>query len=243
MSRLLRRLFARELHTTSTRRPVRRASDVRARLLLQGLEGRIAPAQFTVSNTNDSGAGSLRQAILDANAGAGADTIVFSAVFNSTQTISLTTTPDTSNASALTITDSVTMTGPGASLLTVRRAPGATTPQMRIFSVNGPGVINVTITGMTITGGNTAGNAPGLPGNGPTGDGAALQMFDDTVVLDRVVITGNTSGSEGGGIDVVSGVGTGGGGGFLTIRNSTVSGNTATGTPPVGSFGGAGGGI
>ena len=35
-------------------------------------------ATFTVSNTNDSGAGSLRQAILDANATSGADTINFS---------------------------------------------------------------------------------------------------------------------------------------------------------------------
>jgi hypothetical protein len=37
-----------------------------------------SPAQaatFTVTNTNDSGAGSLRQAILDANAAAGEDTI------------------------------------------------------------------------------------------------------------------------------------------------------------------------
>jgi len=34
-------------------------------------------ATFTVTNTNDSGAGSLRQAILDANATAGADTIAF----------------------------------------------------------------------------------------------------------------------------------------------------------------------
>src|SRR5215468_6049300 len=32
---------------------------------------------FTVTNTNDSGAGSLRQAILDANANAGLDTIAF----------------------------------------------------------------------------------------------------------------------------------------------------------------------
>src|SRR5690242_6560064 len=37
----------------------------------------LAAATFTVTNTNDSGAGSLRQAILDANATAGADTIVF----------------------------------------------------------------------------------------------------------------------------------------------------------------------
>ena len=34
-------------------------------------------ATFTVTNTDDSGAGSLRQAILDANANAGADTITF----------------------------------------------------------------------------------------------------------------------------------------------------------------------
>jgi hypothetical protein len=39
-------------------------------------------ATFTVTNTNDSGAGSLRQAVLDANAAAGADTIVFDASFN-----------------------------------------------------------------------------------------------------------------------------------------------------------------
>ena len=36
-----------------------------------------AGTTFTVTNTNDSGAGSLRQAILDANANAGADTIAF----------------------------------------------------------------------------------------------------------------------------------------------------------------------
>jgi hypothetical protein len=34
-------------------------------------------ATFTVTNTNDAGAGSLRQAITDANAAAGADTIEF----------------------------------------------------------------------------------------------------------------------------------------------------------------------
>jgi hypothetical protein len=48
-------------------------------------------ATFPVTNTNDSGAGSLRQAILDANAMAGADTINFDAgVFATPQTITLT---------------------------------------------------------------------------------------------------------------------------------------------------------
>ncbi len=38
---------------------------------------RLSAATFTVTNTNDAGAGSLRQAILDANANAGADTVAF----------------------------------------------------------------------------------------------------------------------------------------------------------------------
>ena len=50
----------------------------RAALLffLAGADFAIADT-FTVSNTNQTGAGSLRQAILDANAAPGLDTIVF----------------------------------------------------------------------------------------------------------------------------------------------------------------------
>jgi hypothetical protein len=43
----------------------------------EALEDRLAPAVFTVTTTADAGAGSLRQAILDANATPGADTIQF----------------------------------------------------------------------------------------------------------------------------------------------------------------------
>ncbi len=49
-------------------------------LAVEELEARVAPATFTVVNANDSGAGSLRQAILDANAAGGADDIAFSGV-------------------------------------------------------------------------------------------------------------------------------------------------------------------
>ena len=45
---------------------------------LEELERRLAPAVFTVSNANDSGDGSLRQALLAANATPGLDTINFS---------------------------------------------------------------------------------------------------------------------------------------------------------------------
>ncbi|HEV3237956.1 MAG TPA: hypothetical protein VGZ25_13275, partial [Gemmataceae bacterium] len=49
----------------------------RAKPAVELLEDRTAPAVFTVTNTADSGLGSLRQAILDANAAVGADTIQF----------------------------------------------------------------------------------------------------------------------------------------------------------------------
>ncbi|HSW25437.1 MAG TPA: DUF4347 domain-containing protein, partial [Burkholderiaceae bacterium] len=59
-------------------------------------------ASFTVTNTNDSGAGSLRQAIIDANALAGADTITFNIGGGGVHTINL--------ASSLpAITDAVTL--------------------------------------------------------------------------------------------------------------------------------------
>ena len=44
---------------------------------LVALEARDVPAAFTVSNVEDSGAGSFRQAVLDANANTEADTIAF----------------------------------------------------------------------------------------------------------------------------------------------------------------------
>src|SRR5262249_39378786 len=47
------------------------------RLRLEGLESRAVPTVFTVTNGNDSGAGTLRQAILDANAAPGLDSISF----------------------------------------------------------------------------------------------------------------------------------------------------------------------
>ena len=57
----LRRLF-----------PTRTPSRPIARLRFDRLEDRSVPAVFTVSTTADAGAGSLRQAILDSNAAAGA---------------------------------------------------------------------------------------------------------------------------------------------------------------------------
>ena len=50
---------------------------IRLTLIVSLTASPLFAATFTVTNTADSGAGSLRQAILDANANPGADTIAF----------------------------------------------------------------------------------------------------------------------------------------------------------------------
>src|SRR6266571_1464429 len=58
-----------------------------SRLCLEPLEDRQLLSTFLVNNTNDSGAGSLRQAILDANSNPGLDTIAFDVNGGGVQTI------------------------------------------------------------------------------------------------------------------------------------------------------------
>lgn len=107
-------------------RPVRGA-QTRTRLRFVALEDRRTPATFTVLNKDNAGIGSLRQAIVDANAAAGADTIVFdSAFFSAGRTIALTT-------GELSITDPVTITGPGAKQATV-----SGNKTSRVFNINIP---------------------------------------------------------------------------------------------------------
>lgn len=59
-------------------RMFRMALDVPSRTRFDSLEPRVLLSTFAVTNTADSGGGSLRQAILNANASVGADTIIFS---------------------------------------------------------------------------------------------------------------------------------------------------------------------
>jgi hypothetical protein len=211
MSRLFRRLFARTVPTARRTRAARSASSFRARLLLQALEGRVAPAVFAVSNLNDAGPGSLRQAVLDANATPGADTITFDGtLFATPRTISLT-------SGDLTVTDAVTISGPGAGLLTVRRDQAAAT-SFRIFTFAGATPFIATLSAMTISGG----QATNAAATGGTSGGGVFVGGGGLVVQD-VVVGGNTAAADGGGIAATAA--------NLTLRNSTVTSNAAGANP------------
>ena len=132
-----------------------------------------APAAgIEVSNLNDAGAGSLRQAILDANLNPGADVITFQP--SVTGTILLTT-------GEIAITDSVDIQGPGARSLAVDSTA-------RIFTISGSTSVTVVISGLTLTGGQAAGN------------GGAIANAGANVTLRFVTVSGNNATAEGGAI-------------------------------------------
>jgi predicted outer membrane repeat protein len=113
------------------------------RLRMEPLEDRRMLATFTVTNLLDGAVtaagqlpGSLRQAIFDANAIAGADEIVFE---NTTGTINL-------SAGEYVITQGLTITGPGKDLLTIDAQQ-----QSRIMRIENTG--NLIVSGITFENG------------------------------------------------------------------------------------------
>lgn len=184
-------------------------SALRPRLAVRSLEGRWVPATFMVSNlldgpVNASGdlPGSLRQAIFDANALAGNDVIDLSGLVG---TLPL-------SAGQFSITDHVSLVGPGAGQMTID-AVGAS----RHFFVNDgtASVINVSLSGLKLTGGVSTSD-----------DGGSIQCGNESLSLDGMVITGNKLDgffSYGAGIAMSIG----GLGGSLTINNTTIADNNA----------------
>jgi len=194
----IRNLFARPVN-----RPFCRA-QFRARPALEVLEDRWVPSAIVVNNPTDTpvaGLIDLRQAIAMANTNVGDDTITFDkTVFNTPKTITL-------GGTQLELTDTTgatTITGPNKGV-TVDAGGNS-----RVFQVD-PSV-TASISGMTITGGNTAGTGGGL--------------YNDrgTLTLTNCTVNGNTS-TQGG--LLLAGGGLANYFGTTKLSNCTVSGNSA----------------
>jgi hypothetical protein len=181
------------------------------------LAAKPALADSTVTNTNDSGAGSLRQAILDANATAGADTISFNIPATDPNCNANTGVCTISPASLLpNVTETVTIDGytqPGASENTLAKGDDADL-RIRLDGVNTAGISF----GLRITAGNSVVRGLSItrfPGEGIDIVGASA---------DNNTIEGNFIGITPGGKDMGNGNG-------LSVR-SGASGNTVGGTTP-----------
>jgi len=193
-------------------------------------------ATSEVTNTNDSGAGSLRDAINGACPGA---TTTFNiptsdpGFSGGVYTITLT-------SGQLTIGKNLTINGLGANVLTVKRSTAGGTPRFRVLTVNSGAT--VTLSGLTISNGHTTDGVTG-PGTVTGGLGGGISN-SGALTLANVIVSGNRTGI-GSPSDLGAAGGNGGGihnTGTLTLNSSTVSGNT-TGVGGSGGQGGHGAGV
>jgi hypothetical protein len=163
------------------------------------LEDRALLSTLTVSNTSDSSPGSLRAAINQANSSGGTATIIFSSLFHTAQTITLT-------GGLLDLTGThgtTTIQGPGAGLLSVSGNQAS-----QVFQVEHG--VTAWISGLTIIGGHSQKSRGGLVNYGTAtltdctvsgntaGAGGGLMNFVGTTTLTDCTISGNTADSGGG---------------------------------------------
>lgn len=197
-------------------------------------------ATFTVTNLNDSGPGSLRQAILDANNALGADTIIFqgSALVGVLRTVG-----------GLLITDTLTILGPngdgadltieGDNIHRIFRIDYGKTANLYFLHLQSGGIENsgtLLLDRSSILSSNFGNNGNGgaiyndsygiltinhgyFQRNSTAGSGGAIYNYG-ALTINNSTLHINSAGSAGGGIGI--------GGGTVTVNNSTISSNTAS---------------
>jgi len=187
------------------------------------LAGGVSAATFTVTNTNDSGAGSLRQAILDANGTAGADTIAFAIPASGVQTIVLATPlPDITEALQI-----MGFTQPGSSANT--NGPGLADNSVHLIEIDGTnsgggiaaGVLRISAGVSFVVDGLVINRAPGaaVQVNGATGTISGSFLGTDA--------SGTTAHSNFFGVEV-EGTGAVQIGGLLPAQRNVISGNNGS---------------
>jgi predicted outer membrane repeat protein len=205
-----------------TTRSSRRGTDLspsfhsRRRLRFEPLETRELLAVVTVTTVADTvdfndGVTSLREAIFATNLVEGADEIRFAPSLTAGGAAAILLTQG-----ELTITDDLTITGPGAELLTIDASGNDPTPRekngdgTRVFNVD-DGILgsiqNVSLSRLTLTGGDVLGS------------GGAIYSRD-TLALSDSIIHANAASVDGGGVFSEFG--------SLTVINSRVSANQLT---------------
>jgi Ca2+-binding RTX toxin-like protein len=179
---------------------------------------------FTVTNLDDSGAGSLRDAVEDANSDTAPDRILFRSKLSGEITLT---------GGELYIDTPIEIRGPGARRLTISGGGDS-----RIFMITPPFRTDVSISGLRLSDGHAQGR------------GGAIFVEDADFTLSESAVTGNVAEDWGGGVyayesdarivdstisdnRALGGLGGDGGGIFtfdeMRLENSTVSGNSATG--------------
>jgi hypothetical protein len=220
-SRLRKRPSICSPHGGASRRP----ATPRFRPLLEALEDRWLPAQIglSVSSLADAGPGTLREALLWADAGRQSDK--FAIGFAVSGTIDLQSPlPDLNN--------SISIQGPGAGSLTVERAAGASFASAIVTVDAGR---TASLSGLTIANGNAGGilnsgtlavSGCTISGNTAADGGGILNNEFATLTVSGCTLSDNSAQggpfASGGGIFNAEG-------GTLTVSSSILSGNSAVG--------------
>jgi predicted outer membrane repeat protein len=215
------------------------------RLRIEPLEARETPAVFTVTNLNTSGANSLDYAISWADSHPGPDEIVFDpGLFATPRTIQLTRSlPEINPLATGTDPDAITITGPGADLLTITRDPNAG-GQFPMFDIRAG---SIRMSGFTIAGGDGAEDTGGIYQHAGTLSlenmvfannkgvrGAAVWAHHAPVEVRNCTFTGNVATGDGGAIWVGSG---------MSVFDSIFTGNAAGNSGGAVAVSPAGGGV
>ena len=243
------------------RKPSNLALEAAVLPVFEELENRLVFNSFTVLNTNDAGAGSLRQAVIDASSDGQSDTIGFDASLAG-QSIILTSNDANANygSTGLVVSnDSITIDGSNAPGLEI-----SGNSARRIFALDSTS--SLTLENITLDGGLAHGGNGGA-GDGAGGGGAGLggAVFNDggSLTVQQATIQGSeaiggngaTSGflASGGGGGGMGGNGTGGsfggagvggapnGGTIISVNGGFGGGGAGGPTGGMGGFGGGGG--